>query len=305
MPVAIAARAAALVPSAPHCALLVQSTVLYKFPIDQGGPGVWSVATRDARYSFYNDAQPSATKSAWRLDISGAEVNVEVDSAVEMMVELDKLSATFYHEDGSEVCKLVFPNLDVCRAFSDEYSNKLFENMHSGDEHPGLTDMYFQPAGVEPMDWDPEPDALPSTPPRRRSHWSTKEAAPGTGERVVGVAMGAGEHSFMVQEGRVGVLNNEYGGVSGAGTSFAVSPPPPPSGGGAALGGAAAPLTPAKVMLARGETQMNMLTTENREAVLQVRMAPTHAMQAEPCARSFGALSGLLQQCERHAGGPQ
>jgi hypothetical protein len=58
-------------------------------------------------------------------------------------------------------------------------------------------DWYFQPAEVEPMDWDPIPDAPPATPAPAEARWLSKEARGTSREEVVNVTMGAGDNSFL------------------------------------------------------------------------------------------------------------
>jgi hypothetical protein len=62
------------------------------------------------------------------------------------------------------------------------------------------------------------------------------------------------------------VLKNELGAVAGTTQGFSLTPPAATT-----LGGASPVFTASKVMLAKEETQMNMLTPITREAVVQVR----------------------------------
>lgn len=63
------------------------------------------------------------------------------------------------------------------------------------------------------------------------------------------------------------VLKNELGAVAGTSRGFTLTPPPATG-----LGAASPTFTASKVMLAKEETQMNMLTPLKREAVVQVRV---------------------------------
>lgn len=62
------------------------------------------------------------------------------------------------------------------------------------------------------------------------------------------------------------MLKNELGAVAGTSQEFSLTPPPATG-----LGAVSPTFTASKVMLAKAETQMNMLTPLKREAVVQVR----------------------------------
>lgn len=237
--------------------------MLYKFPavVNEAVARAWTMASRDARYCFYDDAQHLATATEWRLKLDRGGVDVDVHSDVEMDFDTDMCFATFYHAHHSEVCRLAFPTEAACQKFSSLWSNKIFENQQSGGEDT------FR---------DPEPVTQPA-------HWSTTPAAPRTGQRIVGVTPGAGRYSFLLQQGTVSVLKNQHGGVSSAGTSFALSAPLPTTSN-AHVGDAGASFTPMRGMLASNETKMNVLTTEKRNSVLQVRMSLPHT--CGPCTAS-------------------
>lgn len=87
--------------------------------------------------------------------------------------------------------------------------------------------------------------------------------------------MGAGANSYIIREGAVGVMRNVRGGVQDTGQSFAVTP----------VKGAS--LTPSRVLLAKGESQMNMLTPTRREAVFQTDI-------------ETGKVGGLRMRAARH-----
>lgn len=159
--------------------------MLYKFPavVNEAVARAWTMASRDARYCFYDDAQHLATATEWRLKLDRGGVDVDVHSDVEMDFDTDMCFATFYHAHHSEVCRLAFPTEAACQKFSSLWSNKIFENQQSGGE-----DTF----------WDPEPVTQPA-------HWSTTPAAPRTGQRIVGVTPGAGRYSFLLQQGTVSV----------------------------------------------------------------------------------------------------
>jgi hypothetical protein len=67
----------------------------------------------------------------------------------------------------------------------------------------------------------------------------------------------------------VKVLKNELGAVAGTSQGFSLTPPPATG-----LGAISPTFTASKFMLAKEETQMNMLTELKREAVVQV-LSPT------------------------------
>lgn len=189
-----------------------------------------------------------------------------------MQTDLEALTATFYEAETACVCKLKFPTIDICREFCDAYQNKLYENLssQSGAELGTAGDWFFRPADVEPMDWDPTPDAPPLPEVATPTRWNETEALNDPSQSVRSVAMGAGGNSFLVQQGRITVLQNEYGGIRSTGRGFSLAPPPrTPVGVGESLG----TFTPGKAILAKAETQMNMLTPDRREAVVQVHLS--------------------------------
>lgn len=98
----------------------------------------------------------------------------------------------------------------------------------------------------------PPPDQEARTPGEFRDRGTPIHTA-----KIHNVRMGAGANSYVIREGAVGVMRNVRGGVQDTGASFSVTP---------AKG---ASLTPSRVLLAKGESQMNMLTPTRREAVFQ------------------------------------
>jgi hypothetical protein len=243
----------------------VQTTILYKHLLS--GTPAWNVASKAAKWQFY-DHNESSAKTAWFLEIEAGDVDMFISESAEMQTDLEKFTATFYDAESAAVCKLQFPDLQVCRAFHDTYQNKLYENMCSNNNIQVEDDKggwFFQPAEATPMEWDPSPEDGPSTP----TNVDFRQTEGPSQREVVGVTMGAMDNSFLLQQGSVSVYRNEgfAEGVSTPSHSFNLTPlRQRPAG----IGETASSLTPGRAILARGETQMNMLTPQQREVVFQV-----------------------------------
>ena len=227
--------------------MCVQGTVLLKYLIN-GDSGTWTICSRNATWRFYDNNEGSSEKTAWFLEIEAGDIDMHVANTAELQTNLDKLTATFYDAETASVCMLRFPDISVCRAFSDSYQNKLYENLSSegGAELGNAGDWFFRPADVEPMVWEETPDVPPAEVTKTPTRWSTKEALNDPSMSVHSVAMGAGDNSFLVQSGQVSVLKNEYGGVSGTGRGFSLTPPSAAKG--TRTAGKAQPLTPGKAI---------------------------------------------------------
>lgn len=249
----------------------MQTTLLYKYGMSASAQQ-WTLASRNAQWRFYDNNEGSSTKTAWYLEIESGDVDLFVSEEAELQTDLMQLTATFFDAETASVCKLKFPDGESCRSFCDRYFNKLYENLNSNkDLNVGTQgDWWFKPAEAEPMQWDPAPDAPPpAAEPATPKLWHQKEALSTPQQDMQGVCMGAGDNSFLVQSGRVSVLRNDFGGVSGTQRGFSLTPPPRTPGG---IGEAAAKaFTPGKSILAKGETEMNMVSPEQRNAVYQVR----------------------------------
>lgn len=242
----------------------LQAPALLKLNITRPEAG-WQKASTNAAYKFYNANEETARQTSWYLEIESADVDMLVEAAAELQVETKERKATFFDAENNNVCMIIFPTVELCYEFSDLYHNKLFENVSTkGDADLGnASEWFFQPADTEPMDWEPIEEPLPEacTPKLGKQ----KEALQDSSGVVTGVAIGAGDNSFLIQEGRIQVLKNELGAVAGTDRGFTLTPPPATG-----LGGATPTFTAQKVMLAKEETQMNMLTPVKREAVVQV-----------------------------------
>lgn len=321
--------------------LALQAPVLFKLNVARPEAG-WQKTSTNASHKFYNANEDTARQTRWYLEIESGDVDMLVEEAVEMQIDREAKKATFYDAENQCVCSIVFPTIELSYEFSDQYHNKLFENVSTkGDVDLGnASEWFFKPADVEPMDWEPteEPMPEPTTPKLGKQ----KEALQDKSAVVTGVAMGAGDNSFLLQEGKVQVrtvslqtepesmtysrvagvnirsingnfiarvahfeyrylwellnvviillqvLKNELGAVAGTSNNFSLTPPPA-----TALGAVSPVFTASKVMLAKQETQMNMLTPIKREAVVQVcccalrpQRIASHAKNNWHCCRS-------------------
>lgn len=243
--------------------LCAQAPVLLKLNVTSDTKA-WMTASQNAVWRLYNANEDSSRQTCWYLEIESGDVDMLIAEAAEMQIDTANKSATFFDAENMCVCKIIFPSDALCHSFCDDYHNKLYENISTAGQVDlgNASDWFFQPADVEPMDWEniEEPDG-PQTPRLTKQ----KEALNDRGSVVTGVAMGAGENSFLLQEGRISVLRNDYGAVQDSGRGFTLTPPRSTN-----LGGSSTPFEASKVMLAQGETQMNMLTPAHREAVVQV-----------------------------------
>lgn len=223
--------------------------------------------SQNATWKFYNANEDTSRQTCWYLEIESGDVDMLISEAAEMQIDTANRTATFFDAEKMCVCKIILPSNVLCHSFCDEYHNKLYENISTAGEVDlgNASDWFFKPADVEPMDWEAveEPDG-PQTPRLSKQ----KEALNDKASVVTGVAMGAGDNSFLLQQGRVSVLRNDYGAVQDSGRGFTLTPPRDTN-----LGGGTAAFEASKVMLAQGETQMNMLTPVRREAVVQACFA--------------------------------
>jgi hypothetical protein len=211
--------------------------------VSGGAPAAWEKSSTNAVWRFYNANEDTARRTAWYLEIESADVDMLASESAELQVDLQQRTATFYDAENKSVCRIIFPDLELCQHFSDEYHNKLYENITTqGDLDLGnATDWFYRPADTEPMDWEEtKEEELPKTP----RLWKDSEETVQDKQVVKAVAMGAGENSFLIQEGRIGVLKNEYGAVTDTGRGFALTPPRT-----SGMGSSESSFTPSKVML--------------------------------------------------------
>lgn len=184
--------------------LFVQAPVLFKLSVTRPEAG-WQKSSSNSVCKFYNANEDTARQTNWYLEIDSADVDMLVAEEAEMQIDTQARKATFFDAESQSVCSIVFPSVQLCYEFSDQYHNKLFENVSTkGDVDLGNTSgWFFQPADTEPMDWEPNEEPLPEmTTPKLGKQ---KEALQDKSGIVTGVAMGAGENSFLLQEGKVQV----------------------------------------------------------------------------------------------------
>jgi hypothetical protein len=198
-----------LVSETPTVCSVLQAPVLFKLNVSKPEAG-WQKVSSNAICKFYNANEDTARQTSWYLEIDSADVDLLVEEAAEMQIDTHARKATFFDAEQQCVCSVVFPTVQDCYTFSDQYHNKLFENVSTkGDVDLGNTnDWYFKPADTEPMDWEPteEPPQPEVTTPKLGKQ---KEALQDKSSIVTGVAMGAGNNSFLLQEGKVSVCSPE------------------------------------------------------------------------------------------------
>jgi hypothetical protein len=178
---------------------------LFKLNVVRAEAG-WQKAASNAVWKFYNANEDTARQTSWYLEIEGADVDMLVEEAAEMQIDTEAKKATFFDAESQSVCSIVFPTIQLCYAFADEYHNKLFENVSTKGnvDLSNTNDWYFKPADTQPMDWEPSEEPVPegrTTPPLIKQ----KEALEDKSGTVTGVAMGAGKNSFLLQEGKISV----------------------------------------------------------------------------------------------------
>ena len=183
---------------------ILQAPVLFKLNVARPEAG-WQKSSTNAVYKFYNANEDTARQTNWYLEIESADVDMLVEEAAEMQIDTKEKKAVFFNAESQSVFSVVFPSVEECRTFSDQYHNKLYENASTkGDVDLGnANEWYFQPADTEPMDWEPTEEPLPE--PTTPKLGKQTKALEDKSCVATGVAMGAGSNSFLLQEGKISV----------------------------------------------------------------------------------------------------
>lgn len=252
--------------------------------------GQWELVSEAARPVFYDQHEDNEGQPAhWCIEIDAANIDSELSDAFEFQDA--ERRCTFIADN--KIWAMKFPTTASYRNFYGKYQDCLFENTFKMQHDYANVEKVRRGDAVEVNGqqrhrcWAKtrhrclgrRQTPLPSNGWRTSTHrYATigcasvcktiaqDKRAPGEFKdrgtpiqtaKIHNVRMGAGANSYIIREGAVGVMRNVRGGVQDTGTSFSVTP----------VKGAS--LTPSRVLLAKGETQMNMLTPTRREAVFQ------------------------------------
>lgn len=223
--------------------------------------GQWELASDGARPGFYdanedNEGQPAN----WFLEIEAANVDEKLGEDFEFQ-EADR-RCTFVA--GGKIWAMKFPMRATYDLFYTRYQDCLFENtflMAADDANKakvlgGGNALIGREDDASRMQWEEGVDENEGPAPAERE-FKDRGTPIKTPARIHNVRMGAGNNSYLIRENAIEVIRNKAGGVEETGTSFQLTP---------AKGAA---FTPSRLILARGETQMNMLTPGKRETVFQ------------------------------------
>jgi hypothetical protein len=215
-----------------------------------------------------NEDTPSVPRQ-WCLEVGDVETDVSDNFAFDQAAR----RVTFVSPDG--IWAVRFGNAAQYAAFTEQYNDKLFENTFKVDnDEANRAKVFgkdsFLTLGRETEEsrkaWADDADAQ-DTP----DVDELKTPAKGGREKdaILGVRLGAGGRSYMVQDKKIGVLRNVHGGVQDTGLSF-MSPQSKRRSGLGLQSDSASNSTPSKLLLMRGERQMNILSPEEGTSLHQL-----------------------------------
>lgn len=239
-----------------------KSTKLYKY-VKAGLAGRWELASSNAQPRFYNANEDTGAKcKEWHLEIDAGDIDDVAGNNLGYVADKPGLRVTF---QANESCwALKFPGSDEFDSFVEELIDKVFEMTFGyendednrkkalGEDYAG----FFQiKSDVQPiaMDVDDEPEPEGPTTPETLKDKEAKEVA--KDDPITGLIMGGLDQSYLVRGNKFDVLRNVDGGVEDKSLSFQITP---------AKG---ASFLPGRVLLSHGESKMNILTPENRNAL--------------------------------------
>jgi hypothetical protein len=217
-----------------------------------------------------NEDSPSVPRQ-WCLEVGDIETDVSDNFAFDQTAR----RVTFVSPDG--IWALRFGSKQEYAAFTETYNDKLFENTFKVDNDEGNRNKVFgkdsfltlgketeesRRQWADAADDEEAPDLAELKTPAKRGR--EKDA-------ILGVRLGAGGRSYMVQDKKIGVLRNVHGGVQDTGLSFN-SPSSKRRGSSLGTPGDASGSgpTPSKLLLMHGERQMNMLSPEAGSSLYQM-----------------------------------
>lgn len=243
---------------------------LYKF-LKAGTSGSWSQVSSAAQPRFYDINEDNRGKEPeWFLEIEAGEIDSRADSSLNYVADPTQRRVTFAAAGG--LWSLRFPSPETYRAFMTELEDDVFQNTFgfgrdsnkAAKELGDFGDTLFNISAGEaaaPMEVDASPDR-PAPGEIREKEAKTpggSKGAGGGGTPIDGMIIGANVNSYLRRGAEFDVMRNVEAGVEDAGVSFSFTPL---KAAGSSRTTAASPsfLTPSKVLLANGETRMNMLS---------------------------------------------
>lgn len=233
---------------------------LYKF-VKAGTSGSWSQISSAAQPRFYDINEDNRGKDPeWFLEVEAGDIDQRADSALNYVADPNQRRLTFAASGG--LWSLRFPTPEIYRAFMTELEDDVFQNTFgfgrdsnkAAKELGDFGDTMFNINAGEaaaPMEVDASPDR--PAPGEIREKEAPTASKGGAGTPIDGMIIGANVNSYLRRGAEFDVMRNVEAGVEDAGVSFSFTPlkqsnPSP------------AFLTPSKVLLANGETRMNMLS---------------------------------------------
>lgn len=196
------------------------------------------------------------------MEVDAGDVDARADEALQYVADRAARRVTF--AAGGRLYALRFPGDGAFGEFMQDLESKVFTNTYGFDDDEAgrdkvlgdFRDMFFKGGGadVAPMEEDTTPGDDGPDPSEMRE----REGAIKTGTPINAMIIGANENTFLQRGSQFDVMKNVEGGIEDAGISFNVAP---------IHGTPGTPqfLTPGKVILAQGETRMNMISPANRE----------------------------------------
>jgi len=227
---------------------------LYAFDADNSK---WTIVSTDARPEFYDANEDSGDDAfSWMIDI-GSEVSCAVSENMQMLCDSKEPRVTFV-ADG--VYALKFPSKELADNFVMVFNNHAFENVYQME----ATDANQQKVyGKDFVDWATGKDGeeadfdefmdmsdINMAQPAPTNYSERKSLAGPRDQVATQLETGANRNSYLVRGDTVDVLRNVENGVEDEGISIKVSDREGQF------------FTPQKVMLARGERDMLMMTPE-------------------------------------------
>lgn len=221
----------------------------------------------DPHFFDMNEDNPSVPRQ-WCLEVGDIETDVSDNFAFDQPAR----RVTFVSPDG--IWAIRFGSEAQYAAFTEKYNDRLFENTFKVDNDEANRNKVFGKDSFLTLGRETE---------ESRRAWADDadaEEAPATEElktpakrgrekdAILGVRLGAGGRSYMVQDKKIGVLRNVHGGVQDTGLSF--QSPQSKRGSGLGTPGGSAQPTPSKLLLMRGERQMNVLSPEEGTSIHQM-----------------------------------
>ncbi|KAI8463637.1 MAG: VID27 cytoplasmic protein-domain-containing protein [Monoraphidium minutum] len=249
---------------------------LFEFVRAASGAASWSQLSGHAAPRLYdaNDgdgAGGSRARAEWMLEVDAGDIDARADEALQYVADRGARRVTF--AAGGRLYALRFPDAGGFSDFLEELESKVFYNTYGFDDDEDgrskvlgdFRDAWFKGGGDAPEPMEEEGEAGDDGP--DPSEMRERAGADKQGTPINAMIIGANENTFLQRGSQFDVMRNVEGGIEDAGAR---------GGGGlgavgCVLGGGSAPpgtpsfLTPGKVILAQGETRMNMISPEIRD----------------------------------------